>query len=112
MAKIMRNKVNKLKKESQFGVVMSRIMKNPTAATGLIIFLILVILSILAPVLTPYKYSQMDMTATFQSPSWQHFCGTDNLGPDIFTRLLYGGRYSLNMGFIAMFAAATVGVII
>ncbi len=105
-------KPDKIKRESQFRAVVKRIVKNPTAATGFAIFFILVILAILAPVLTPYDYKQMNMRATYQGPSWAHLCGTDNLGRDIFTRLLYGGRYSLSMGFIAMFAAATGGVVI
>ena len=102
----------KLKKESQFMVVAKRIIRNPTAAIGFIIFLVLLFLAIFAPILTPYKYTQMDMQSTFLGPSLKHPCGTDNLGRDILTRLLYGGRYSLSMGFISMLAAATAGVVI
>lgn len=103
---------DRIKKESQFMAVVKRIIKNPTAATGFIIFFIMVLLAIFAPLLTPYDYAQMDMTSTFQGPSLKHICGTDNLGRDIFTRLIYGGRYSLSMGFISMSAAATGGVIL
>ncbi len=92
--------------------VVKRIVRNPTAATGFAIFFALVFLAVFAPVLSPYKYTQMDMKSTFQGPSLRHLCGTDNLGRDIFTRLIYGGRYSLSMGFIAMFAAATGGVML
>jgi len=102
----------KIRKESQFLAVVKRIIRNPTAATGFTIFLVLVFLAVFAPVLSPYKYTQMNMRETFQGPSLKHLCGTDNLGRDIFTRLIYGGRYSLSMGFIAMIAAATIGVML
>jgi peptide/nickel transport system permease protein len=112
MAQIHKAQPAKLKKESQFMVVVKRIIRNPTAAAGFIIFLALVLLAIFAPILTPYNYTQMDMKSIFLGPSLTHPCGTDNLGRDIFTRLIYGGRYSLSMGFISMLAAATGGVII
>ncbi len=102
----------KIKKESQFMAIIKRLVHNPTASTGFVIFFILVLLAIFAPLVTPYKYTEMNMRETFQGPSWKHLCGTDNLGRDIFTRIIYGGRYSLSTSFIAMFAAATLGVLI
>lgn len=100
------------KKDSQFKVIMRRFLKNPSAMTGLIIFAILALLAIFAPILTPYGYAEMDMMSVFQGPSMKHPFGTDNLGRDILTRILFGGRYSLSLGFIAVIAAAIVGVVI
>ncbi len=102
----------KLKKESEFKVVIKRILSSPTATTGFVIFLILAFLAIFSPILTPYNYAEMNMKETFQTPNARHWFGTDELGRDILTRILYGGRYSLSMGFIAVFFSALVGVLI
>ncbi len=98
------------KKESAFHATFMRLCKNPTAICGFIIFVILALLAILAPYITPYDYKTMDPTSLFQPPSWQHWCGTDQMGRDILTRLFYGGRYSMSMGFIAVGFAAVCGV--
>ena len=110
MKNIQKNPTNKRKKESAAHATMMRFLRNPTAVAGLIIFAILAILAILAPYITPYDYKTMDPRSLFQEPSWKHWCGTDQLGRDILTRLLYGGRYSMSMGFIAVGFAAICGV--
>lgn len=89
------------KKESTFRAVMKRLYHNKTGMVGLIIFLFMVLLGLLAPVIAPYDYAQMDMTNTFCRPCLAHLCGTDELGRDIFSRLLYGARYSLGLGLAA-----------
>lgn len=98
------------KKQSAFQATLARLCKNPTAVLGFVIFVILALLAIFAPYLTPYDYKTMDPTSLFESPSWEHWCGTDQMGRDIFTRLLYGGRYSMSMGFIAVGFAAVGGI--
>lgn len=100
------------KKESAFHATFMRLLKNPTAIIGLAVFLILALLAILAPYISPYDYAAMDPTSLFQMPSGEHWCGTDQLGRDILTRLLYGGRYSMSIGFVSVGCAAVVGVII
>ena len=82
--------------------------KNPT--DGLFIFLIELILLVLAPVIIPYDYTAMDIMAIQQGPSAQHWFGTDELGRDIFSRILYGGRYSVTMGLISVAISTTVGM--
>ena len=102
----------KLRKEKQFVIVIKRLFKSPTATAGIIIFGVLALLAIFSPVITPYHYAEINPSTRFLSPSWTHPCGTDNLGRDIFTRILFGGRYSLSMGFIAVFVSATFGILI
>ena len=84
--------------------------KNKMAMLGLIIFLIELILLVLAPVIIPYDYTAMDIMAIQQGPSAQHWFGTDELGRDIFSRILYGGRYSVTMGLISVAISTTVGM--
>ena len=104
----MENKAPKEKKQSQFRETVARLKKNKAAMVGLAITIIMVLLAIFAPLIAPYDYAEADFSATFQGPSKEHWCGTDDLGRDIFSRLLYGGRYSLRIGIIAV-AGATVG---
>jgi len=98
------------KSESTLHATFMRLCRNPTAVFGGIVFIILALLVILAPWLTPYDYAAYDTKNLFQPPSPAHWCGTDQFGRDILTRLLYGGRYSMSMGFIAVGFAAIGGV--
>jgi peptide/nickel transport system permease protein len=100
------------KKEGQFSLVMKRLSKNKIAMTGLVIILILFLLAILSPWIMPYKYDAMNMLERFQGPSLQHLCGTDDMGRDIFSRLLYGARASLSLGFLATIISTVVGMVI
>ena len=87
-------------------------LKNKGATIGLIIFLLIVLASIFAPLLTPYSPTQMDMMNIHKGPSAKHWFGTDIMGRDIFTRILYGGRYSLMLGIAATLVGSAVGIII
>ena len=60
--------------------------------------------------LAPYNPYQSDFTVTWQKPSVRHWCGTDDLGRDVFSRLLYGARISLSVGVLSQLAAALVGL--
>ncbi len=104
--------VKKLKKESQFHAVFMRFIKNKSALTGIIIFAILVILAIISPYITGYSYTKLSAREKFQTPSAAHWFGTDEMGRDLLTRVLYGGRYSLSIGFLAIGSACIVGVVI
>lgn len=79
---------------------------------GGIILAIIVIAAVLAPVIAPYSYEAMDTGHTLEGPSASHLCGTDNLGRDIFSRLLYGARYSLALGFVSVIVSQFFGVIL
>ena len=102
----------KMKKQSEFVRVFKELSKNQTAMLGLIILLIEIILAILAPVIAPYDYMEMDIVAAQQGPSLAHWFGTDELGRDIFSRVLYGARYSISMGVLAVLISTTIGMTI
>lgn len=102
----------KTKKKSEFARVMKQLSKNKLAMLGLIIFIIEVVLAILAPYIAPYKYDAMDMTQMFALPSAQHFFGCDDMGRDIFSRILYGAKYSISIGILAILLATVIGMFI
>ena len=90
-----------------------RLRTNSTAMFGLIVLALLILLSVFAPVIAPYHYTEMDMLQLNAAPSLKHLFGTDSLGRDILSRLIYGGRYSSFLGFsasvISMAAASVLG---
>lgn len=92
--------------------VFKQLSKNRLAMLGLVIFLLELAVVIAAPLIIPYDYTAMDITAIQQGPSAQHLFGTDELGRDIFSRILYGGRYSITMGLLSVTISTTVGMTI
>jgi len=99
------------KKQSQFSIVMHRLKKNKMAMLGLILITLLTLACVFAPFVAPYGYEQQDWFNIFAPPSKEHIFGTDNLGRDIFSRLLYGGRESLKIGIVSVAIASTLGII-
>lgn len=88
-----------------------RLKSNKVALSGGSFIVFLIILSILTPWIAPYDYSFQDLSLGPSSPSIMHLLGTDTLGRDLLTRMLYGSRISLLVGFIATFVAVFIGVI-
>lgn len=98
------------KKETMFSITMRRLTKNKMAMVGLVIIIVLALLAILAPYISPHQYDKTDFSATYQGPSAEHWFGTDELGRDIFSRLLFGARFSLSIGLAVVSVSAIVGV--
>ncbi len=105
-------KKKKNKKRSQFGEVWHRLKKSKIAVASLIVLILIFITSALAPVLAPYNYDQEDFNASFASPSKEHLLGTDRLGRDILSRLLYGSQQSLKIGIYSTAFAAVIGILL
>lgn len=99
----------KRKKKSRAMETFKRIFATPTAKLGGVLFIIILVMCVFAPLFTRYKPGDMDMMATLQGPSLEHPFGTDNLGRDQWSRILYGGRYSLALGIIGSLFAAVGG---
>ncbi|MEZ4814998.1 MAG: ABC transporter permease [Bdellovibrionota bacterium] len=89
----------------------SRLTKNKAAMLGFGILSLFVLLAIFAPWIAPYSYETQDLVMGPTAPSASHWFGTDTLGRDMYTRVLYGARISLMVGFIATFVSLVVGVI-
>jgi peptide/nickel transport system permease protein len=91
---------------------LKQLRKNRFALVGLIIILFFIILGIVAPLLTSYTYEEQDLVNRLQPPSSEHWMGTDDLGRDIFTRVAYGARVSLQVGFFAVTGALVFGTLL
>ena len=87
-----------------------RLKKNKAAMFGLIVLALLVVLSLLAPWITPYSYSAQDLELGPSPPSPDHWLGSDLFGRDLLTRIIYGSRISLAVGFVATAVALLIGV--
>ena len=91
---------------------MNIFLKNPLALSGLIIILTILILALIAPIIAPYDPSFIDINSILFPPSIDHLMGTDGLGRDVFSRMLYGAQISLLVGFVAVGIASLIGVIL
>jgi peptide/nickel transport system permease protein len=89
-----------------------RFRRHKLAVISMIVLLVMVLLVLFGPMLWRVPINELDFTARMQGPSWKHPFGTDDLGQDLFARMLYGGRISLAVGLAAMVVAIVVGVII
>ena len=89
---------------------LNRFFKNRLAVIGLVLLLLLVFVAVLAEVISPYDPIKLDLQAISQAPSAKYWFGTDNLGRDIFSRVLYGARVSLSAGVVAVGIAVIVGL--
>ncbi len=91
---------------------MRELIKNKLALAALVFILAMLTLAILAPLLTRYDPASTDPGSILTAPSKEHIFGTDRLGRDIFSRIAYGARISLAIGFIAVGIASLIGLLI
>lgn len=87
-----------------------RLRQNRLAMVGLVILLIMVFISVLTPWIAPYSYEVQDLNLGATSPSVEHWLGTDIFGRDMLTRIMYGSRVSLAVGFLATTVSLIIGV--
>ena len=88
----------------------NRLKKNKVAMVCMGIIIILALVAILAPLISPYDPNQQNLAIALQSPSGEHLFGTDEYGRDILSRVIYGTRVSLSAGIIAQIIATILGV--
>ncbi len=92
--------------------VVRKFLNNRLAVLGLVVFSIILLASIFAPLLTPWDPSKVNLRAMMQEPSLDHWFGTDKTGRDVFARVLYGGRISILVGLGSALVSAAIGVLI
>jgi len=85
---------------------------NKTSWIGLVVFLIVVVVAILAPVLAPFDPNDQNILEKLRAPTLEHWLGTDSFGRDTLSRLMYGARISLIIGVVSTFAAMVIGTAI
>lgn len=98
-----------VRKRSRWGDVWRRFKRNRVAIVSLILLVLIILVTICSKQIAPYAYGEINLRDRFQYPSLQHLFGTDNLGRDILSRVLVGGKISLLVAFAAIALAATVG---
>jgi peptide/nickel transport system permease protein len=86
--------------------------KNRLGVGGLVIIIIVFLIAIFAPFLSPYDPGKTDVSLKLKPPSFQHYLGTDQLGRDVFSRMLYGSQISLSVGFVAVGISILIGILI
>jgi peptide/nickel transport system permease protein len=102
----------KIKRQSEFAAVTRRLSKNPLAVTGFVIAILLVAMAVFAPLIAPYPYDQQDLFHTRKAPSMEHLFGTDELGRDVLSRIIWGSRFSLSIGILAVLVGTSIGLVI
>ncbi|OLV15381.1 ABC transporter permease [Deinococcus marmoris] len=97
------------RRASGWALIRQRFLKHRLATVSLVILALLILLSVFAPLIAPYSPSQIDATNVYAASNSEHLMGTDALGRDIFSRLLYAGRISLLVGFVVTILSALIG---
>ena len=101
-----------VKKQSQAGEVFKRLFKSKTAVIGLVLIIIFILIAIIGPFVAPYNYADYSPSIAHQTPTAEHWLGTDDMGRDIFSRLLVGTQYTLELGLGACIIGLIIGIIL
>jgi peptide/nickel transport system permease protein len=101
----------KIKRRRQSLVLLRRLAKDPTALTGGILLAILALAAIFAPLLLRHPIAFVNTEVRLQAPSSTYWFGTDELGRDIYSRIIYGTRYSLSIGVLGVVVGAAIGMV-
>lgn len=97
------------RQSSNLQLTLRRLSRSPGAVVGAVVVAIFLIISVGAPLIAPYSIDQANFSLARQGPSAEHLLGTDELGRDLLSRLLYGARLSLTVGLIAVGIGVIVG---
>jgi peptide/nickel transport system permease protein len=95
-----------------YAVVWRRMKRNRLALAGGCVVLLLFVVSLLAPLIAPADPNAIDAWHVLSPPSWHHWLGTDELGRDVLSRMIYGSRISLKVGFVAVGIAVSIGTLV
>ncbi len=88
------------------------IRKQPLGAAGAFVVLVMIVAAVLADVIAPYNPVANDFSAMGEPPGWEHWLGTDQFGRDLLSRIIYGARTALFVGFAAAFVGGTAGLVL
>lgn len=98
--------------DSQWRIAARHFRRNRPALAGLALVALLYVVALLAPLIAPYDPIAQNILESYQPPSAQHWFGTDRFGRDVLSRILYGARLSLSIGFVATAISITVGTLL
>lgn len=88
------------------------VRQNKLAVISAIVIVLIIIAAILAPIVAPYGYAEQDLVGRLKAPSAEHILGTDELGRDVFSRLIYGARLSLVIGILPTSISMVIGIVL
>ncbi|MEZ4734411.1 MAG: ABC transporter permease [Caldilineaceae bacterium] len=100
------------KQRSLWGDALRRLLRNRLSVVGLTITLMLIFVAIFGPTLAPYSYTEQDLLHVAQMPSTAHWLGTDEIGRDLFSRILYGARTATLVSFFSTSVSMLIGLIL
>jgi peptide/nickel transport system permease protein len=100
------------KKQSRIGEIWRRLKKNKAAVISLFVIIIVILVAVFAEYIAPYPYDQVDFNKSFHPPSRENLLGTDRLGRDVLSRIIYGSQQSLQLGVLAVAISASLGIFI
>jgi peptide/nickel transport system permease protein len=103
---------DEIKKQSQTKEFLKRLVSNKLALFGGIVFALLCLVALFAPWIAPYDYLQVDIANKYLPASAEHLFGTDQYGRDIFSRVVYGGRWSLTLGLATTVLSTGLGIVV
>ncbi|MDP5359084.1 MAG: ABC transporter permease [Roseicyclus sp.] len=103
---------NTATRRSAIGDGFLRLMSDPMGAIGVVLVTLLILSAVFAGVLSPFDPAQINVPIKLQPPSWEHWLGTDQLGRDVLSRALYGGRIALSVALISTALSVGIGVIL
>ena len=102
-----------LRETKSFGQkTVEMIKKQPLGTVGFLVVIAMIVMAVFANYLTPYDPEENDFASMLVAPGWEFLLGTDQFGRDILTRLIYGARTALFVGFVASFVGATLGLVL
>jgi len=104
------NKISAKPKPNNFGLFWRRFARSKLAVAAFFFIIFQIIIAVAAPYIAPYNPYKGDFLATWETPSRLHWLGTDDLGRDVLSRLLYGARVSISVGILSQLAIALVGI--
>ncbi len=104
------DQIPKTRRASSMALAARRFMRQRTAVFALIFILLEIFAAIFAPWIAPYDPYYSDYTATYQTPSREHWMGTDDLGRDVLSRVIYGARVSYAVGILSQIALVIIGL--
>ena len=99
------------RRSSQWYDIRRRFVRNRMAVVGLAMVVVLFLVAIFAPLIAPYSITERTSGSARQSPSLDHLFGTDSIGRDVFSRVVFGARVSLRIGILATAISLTIGLL-
>ncbi len=103
---------NSEKKDTSTKMFFRKLFHRPLAMAGAVTLIVIILLAVFADVIAPYDWATIDTENKFARPSFEHLLGTDQYGRDIFSRLIYGGRWSLTLGIASTAISSVLGIIV